>query len=116
MITNVIITKDVYQSDVKKDDVGFIDGYVRGGDNTPLAVFIRHFDGAIDLVPLHAIRCVMGTICGQDLINSLAKMLQSEGVLTMDSAIINKLRSLTSEDLQVIIWKNDEKKTVCGDA
>jgi len=51
MKTKVIIKKDYYQGIFKKGDNGYIDGYVRGGDNVPLAVVVVH--NRIDLVPLH---------------------------------------------------------------
>lgn len=35
-------------------DYGYIDGYVRGADDRPYAVFVRR-DGVIDLVPLHCL-------------------------------------------------------------
>ena len=50
----VEVIRDVYQSDLKEGDLGYIDGYVRGGDG-PCAVFVRN-DGYIDLCPTYCIR------------------------------------------------------------
>lgn len=47
--TKAIIQNNVPQSDLKKNDVGYIDGYVNGADSRPYAVFVRD-DGLINLV------------------------------------------------------------------
>jgi len=48
--TKVKILHDIPQEKAKKDDIGYIDGYVRGGNNRTYAcVVISNF---ISLVPL----------------------------------------------------------------
>ena len=46
--TKAIIKRDAYQTELKKDDRGYIDGYVQGADSRPCVVFVRN-DGHIDL-------------------------------------------------------------------
>lgn len=42
---------------LKKGDQGYIDGYVRGGDDRPYAVVVcRHI---IEMIPLHALEVVL---------------------------------------------------------
>ncbi len=48
--TKVEIMQDVHQSDFKKGDIGYIDGYVQAGDARPYASVVRISDGYIDLV------------------------------------------------------------------
>jgi len=45
--TPVILTANPYQEDLKKGDICYIDGYVRGGDDRPYAVLVRLKDGLI---------------------------------------------------------------------
>jgi len=52
--TRAIITQPVAQTMFKNGDTGYIDGYVRCGDDRPAAVFVRD-DGIIDFVPTYAI-------------------------------------------------------------
>jgi hypothetical protein len=54
--TRAILTGDVYQSRLKEGDKGYIDGYVRGGDERPYAVFVRDSDGLIDMVSIIQLR------------------------------------------------------------
>ena len=55
MKTEVIITADDQRyNDFKKGDRGYVDGYVRGGNNEPLAVVVRT-NGSFVLVPLNLI-------------------------------------------------------------
>ena len=53
--TLVEIIDNVHQTRIRRGDRGFIDGYVRGGDGVPKAVFVRLSDGLIDLVPTYSI-------------------------------------------------------------
>ena len=53
MKTKVRITCDFYYYDVHKGDVGYVDGYIRGGDDTPYAVVV--IGKSFKLVPLHII-------------------------------------------------------------
>ena len=46
-------TCDFYYYDVHKGDVGYVDGYIRGGDDTPYAVVV--IGKSFKLVPLHII-------------------------------------------------------------
>lgn len=58
MRTNVIIDQDVYQSALEKGDEGYIDGYVRGGDERPYAVVVIPSKGIIELCPTTALTFV----------------------------------------------------------
>lgn len=49
--TKIRVIGDVHQSRLKKDDIGYIDGYVRGGDDRPYAVVVK--DNIIDLAPIY---------------------------------------------------------------
>ncbi|HHZ95124.1 MAG TPA: hypothetical protein EYN67_06105 [Flavobacteriales bacterium] len=55
--TKAIVTGDVNQSELKKDDYGYIDGYVTACDTRPYAVFVRE-DGYIDLVMTHQLKAL----------------------------------------------------------
>jgi len=55
--TSAQITNNVHQTELSKGDVGYIDGYVQGGDGRPYAVFVRQ-DGYIDLSPIHCISAI----------------------------------------------------------
>ena len=52
------IKDDVYQEPFKRLDVGYIDGYVRGGDNRPVAVFVRESDGYIGFLPTYQLQAL----------------------------------------------------------
>lgn len=52
--TRVLIKDNYNQATHKVDQVGFIDGYLRGGDNRPYAVVIVR--DIIDMVPLHCLK------------------------------------------------------------
>jgi len=52
MKTEVIITSDSPDKDYKKGDIGYIDGYIRGGDNIPYAVVVLT-NKTIVMVPFH---------------------------------------------------------------
>lgn len=56
--TKAVIMSNVNQSQLKQNDLGYIDGYVKGGDDRPYAVFIRWEDGVIDLVPINQLRAI----------------------------------------------------------
>lgn len=56
--TEAILTADVHQSNFKKGDSGYIDGYVQAADTRPYAVFVRCDSGAIDLVPIHSLKAI----------------------------------------------------------
>lgn len=56
MRTMVRIKKNVYQEQAKEGDVGYIDGYVRGGNNTPLVVII--IKDFISLVPFYQLEVI----------------------------------------------------------
>ena len=51
--TKVRIKDQYYQCELKRGDIGYIDGYVSGGDNRPYAVVV--VKDKIDLVPIHAL-------------------------------------------------------------
>ena len=53
MKTKVRITCDSRYNDFHKGDIGYVDGYIRGGDNTPYAVVV--IDKSFSLVPFYAI-------------------------------------------------------------
>lgn len=53
MKTKVKIRYDYHQGIFKKDTEGYVDGYVRGGNDVPLAVVVAN--GMFDLVPIHNI-------------------------------------------------------------
>jgi len=56
MRTKVVLLGDVHQSSFKKHDVGYIDGYMRGGDGRPVVVVVRKCDGMIDMVPTYLLK------------------------------------------------------------
>lgn len=56
--TPAMLKIDVHQSELKKGDYGYIDGYASGGDGRPYAVFVRDDDGVIDLVPFQSIKAL----------------------------------------------------------
>lgn len=60
MKTKARVVSDVYQTALKKNDLGYIDGYVQGGDNRPYAVFVREPDGFIDLVSIYLLVADLG--------------------------------------------------------
>ena len=59
MKTKAIITGNVHQSDLNGGDTGYIDGYVRGGDDRPCAVFVRDDDGLVDMVELYLVKAIV---------------------------------------------------------
>ncbi len=56
-MTRVVVTEDVYQTELKKGDTGRIDGYVRMADDRGYAVVVRD-DGYIDCAPLYRLKAV----------------------------------------------------------
>lgn len=54
--TKVQIMKKADQCMFNVGDIGYIDGYVRGGDNRPYAVVV--IGGMIDLVIVHNLRAL----------------------------------------------------------
>ncbi len=54
--TFVLITGDVYQELFKAGDQGYIDGYIRGCDDIPMAIVVRISDGYIGFIPLNQLR------------------------------------------------------------
>lgn len=56
MKTQVRIKESTYQCCLVKGDVGYIDGYVRGGNNTPCAVVVS--GNKIDLVSIWALNVI----------------------------------------------------------
>jgi len=57
MKTRIKIRADYYQGIFKVGQKGYIDGYVRDGNDIPLAVVI--IDKVIDLVPIHNIEVII---------------------------------------------------------
>lgn len=53
MKTKVRITYDSHHYDVHKGDVGYVDGYMRDGNNVPCAVVV--IGKSFNFVPLHMI-------------------------------------------------------------
>ena len=53
MKTKVRITCDSRYNEYHKGDIGYVDGYCRGGDNIPYAVVV--IDKMFVLVPIYAI-------------------------------------------------------------
>lgn len=49
--TKVRVMSAFYQCEFKRGDIGYIDGYVRGGNDIPFAVVV--VKDKIDLVPIH---------------------------------------------------------------
>ena len=52
MRTNVKIKHDIHQTDLKKDDQGYIDGYLRAADNRGYAAVVVLSKGIVDFCPL----------------------------------------------------------------
>ena len=53
MKTKVRVTCNSYYYDVHEGDIGYVDGYLRGGDDTPYAVVV--IGKSFKLVPLNMI-------------------------------------------------------------
>lgn len=53
----VLITSDDRYNDYKKGDVGYVHGYIRGGDNVPYVVVI--IETKIVMVPFHSIEVLL---------------------------------------------------------
>ena len=53
MKTKVRITCDYHCNDYHKGDIGYVDGYCRGGDETPCAVVV--INKRFILIPIYAI-------------------------------------------------------------
>ena len=53
MKTKVRVTYNSYYYDVHEGDIGYVDGYLRGGDDTPYAVVV--IGKSFKLVPLNMI-------------------------------------------------------------
>ena len=53
MKTKVRVTCNSYYYDVHEGDIGYVDGYIRGGDNTPYAVVV--IGKSFNRVPVHII-------------------------------------------------------------
>lgn len=56
MRTYIEIKQDIHQTEIKKGDVGYIDGYVCGADGRPYAAVVIPKRELIDLVPTHCIK------------------------------------------------------------
>jgi len=54
--TKVKILGDVHQENAKNGDIGFIDGYVRGGDDRPYAVVV--IGKSLSFVPIYQIEVI----------------------------------------------------------
>lgn len=57
--TKAMLRQDIHQSELKKDDYGYIDGYVTAADNRPYAVFVDEA-GIVDLVPVYQLKALVG--------------------------------------------------------
>ncbi len=57
--TKVEIMQDVHQSELKKGDIGYIDGYVQAGDTRPYASVVRITDGYIDLATVWQLKAII---------------------------------------------------------
>lgn len=56
MRTNVEVTKDVHETELKAGDKGYIDGYVQVADSRPYAVVVVLAKGLVELAPTHALK------------------------------------------------------------
>ncbi len=56
--TKVILIKDVHQSDFKKGDIGYIDGYVQAADRISYAVVVRLSDRKFEHVPIYKLEAI----------------------------------------------------------
>lgn len=56
--TKVVAIGNTHQSEIKKGDVGYIDGYCRGGNDVPFLVFVRLSDGRIDFVSTYNVTAI----------------------------------------------------------
>jgi len=54
--TIATIDGKVPQSRMQDGDIGYIDGYIRGGDGKPYAVFVRTEDGEVGMVSLYLLK------------------------------------------------------------
>jgi len=58
MKTNVEVLQDVYQAELKKGDIGYVDGYVQGADGRPYVVVVVPATGIIDLCMNHQLKYI----------------------------------------------------------
>ena len=56
--TEAFVTQDIHQTPFRREDFGYIDGYVTAADDRPYAVFVRASDGKVDLVATHQLLAV----------------------------------------------------------
>lgn len=56
MKTRVEIKHNILQTVLKSGDIGYIDGYVRGGNNAPYAVVV--VGDKIDMAPLYSLKII----------------------------------------------------------
>lgn len=56
MKTKVELKEDVHQSELKKGMVGYIDGYVVGGDGRPYAVVVS--GQIVDMCPMYNLKVI----------------------------------------------------------
>ncbi len=54
--TKVVLRNDVHQSELKENDVGYIDGYVQAADSRGYAVVVRLSDGLVEIVSICQIK------------------------------------------------------------
>jgi len=56
MKTKVEITSDVHQERAKKGDIGYIDGYCRGGNDMPYAMVV--IGENVCMVPMYQLKVI----------------------------------------------------------
>ena len=56
MKTNVEMKNDQHQCEIKKGDVGYIDGYVRAADDRSYACVVVPDKGIVDLVSIYNVK------------------------------------------------------------
>ena len=59
MKTKVKIDQDVNESMLRKDDIGYIDGYVTAADGRPYAVVVIPSTNVIDMCPLNLLTALV---------------------------------------------------------
>lgn len=63
MKTRVIVKHDINQSEIKKGDIGYIDGYVQAADGRPYAAVVIPEKSIVDLCSMYSLE--IGGIWGE---------------------------------------------------
>jgi len=56
--TSVKAISDETQGEIKKGDIGYIDGYVQAADSRPYAIFVRLSDGKLGFMSFYQLQAI----------------------------------------------------------